>query len=364
MRKPAAVFAAALLLLLTACTVRSEYSPPVLQPGEGSDIKETPALTVPAEEPAKAAEGITIALTGDMMFDGYVGGVLKSKGGDYLFEGYKEYLGESDMVFGNLETCISHRGKPMEDKQYTFRSSSLAAAALKKHNFTAVSVANNHVLDYGYEAFEDTLKALEDNGILYAGGGRNKQEARRGAFIEKNGIKVGFIAFSRIVPVVDWYAGDKKPGIIGAYKVHEPEVLKLIAELKSKCDILVVSVHWGKEGTLEARVEETETARKMVDAGADIIMGHHPHVVQGIEMYKGKPIFYSLGNFIFTGSRSELGNKTVLAEVRINGEKKVEAVRVIPGMIKSGRPLPMDEKQGRDFMEHLNRYNINFELVP
>lgn len=353
------VFMLAITLLLSFGFIEiNDYEPEKIQP-----IEKNEAVSIPvSEEPVEIPEKITISLVGDMMFAGSVGRVVNLKGEDYLFEGYSKHFKESDIVLGNLETAISHRGMPMEDKEYTFRSSPKMAAALKRHNFTAVSIANNHVLDYGYEAFDDTLKNLEDNGILYAGGGKNKEEAQKGIFIEKNGIKVGFIAFSRVVPVVDWYAGSKKPGIIGAYKVHEAEVLELLENLKTQCDILVVSVHWGKEHVLEAREQEMETARKMIDAGADIIMGHHPHVVQGIEMYNGKPIFYSLGNFIFSTSRLNISNKTVMAKVAVNSKGEVESVRVVPGTITEGRPLPMDEKQAAEFMEHLDRFNINFKL--
>lgn len=353
------VFMIAITLLLSFGFIEiDDYGPEEMQPTEKNEVVNIPIT----EEPVEIPEKITISLVGDMMFDGSVGWVANSKGEDYLFEGYTEYFKESDIVFGNLETAISHRGKPMEDKEYTFRSSPRIAAALKRHNFTAVSIANNHVLDYGYEAFDDTLKNLRDNGILYAGGGENKEEAQKGVFIEKNGIKVGFIAFSRVVPVVDWYAGSKKPGIIGAYKVHEAEVLELLEQLKTQCDVLVVSVHWGKEHVLEAREQEIEAARKMIDAGADIIMGHHPHVVQGIEMYNGKPIFYSLGNFIFSTSRSNISNKTIMAKVVVNSKREVESVQVVPGIITGGRPLPMDEKQETEFKEHLDRYNINLKL--
>jgi poly-gamma-glutamate synthesis protein (capsule biosynthesis protein) len=103
-------------------------------------------------------------------------------------------------------------------------------------------------------------------------------------------------------------------------------------------------------------------AKYVFDAGADIVMGHHPHVVQGFEMYKGKPVFYSLGNFIFTTSNYGICNKTVLATVRIGSQNNIESIHVVPGMIKSGRPFPMDEKQGSEFIESLNKLNINFKL--
>ncbi|MGE5630333.1 MAG: CapA family protein [Caulobacteraceae bacterium] len=354
MKKIAALTLVFLFLLIMGCAEAEDTGTQSIEPGVTGIVEGAPDAVEP--------EGISISLTGDIMFDKSVGAVFKSKGGDYIFEGYGKYLKESDMVFGNLETALSTIGQPMKDKEYTFRSSPQAAEALKQYNYTALSVANNHVLDFGPRAFIDTLKALENNGVRYSGGGYNRHEAEEGVFIEKNGIKVGFVAFTRVVPSVDWYAGTRKPGIIGAYKVHEAVVLDTIKSLKSQCDILVVSVHWGKEGSVTVRKEEVEIAHKMVDSGADIITGHHPHVVQPIEMYKGKPIFYSLGNFIFTTSHSELCNKTMVATVKVDKEKKIESVKIVPGIIKLGRPFPMEDKQRKEFIEYLNRMNINLKL--
>jgi poly-gamma-glutamate synthesis protein (capsule biosynthesis protein) len=225
-----------------------------------------------------------------------------------------------------------------------------------------MSIANNHTLDYGRAAFVESMKALKDNGIGYGGGGHNKKEATDGIVLNSKGLDIGFIAFTSVVPSTDWYAGGKRPGIIGAYKVHEAEVLNAVTTLDSKCDILVVSVHWGKEGTTAVREREEELARKLVDAGADVVMGHHPHVVQRFERYKDKLIFYSLGNFIFTTSHAEISNRTVLATVRFDRKGGIKAVEAIPGIIKWGRPFPMDEVRGREYLDYLNKMNINVEL--
>jgi poly-gamma-glutamate synthesis protein (capsule biosynthesis protein) len=266
------------------------------------------------------------------------------------------------MVFGNLESSLSYRGQPIKDKEYVFRSSPKVVPFLKQHKFSALSIANNHVLDYGPAAFTDIMKILKENGINYGGGGHNRQEAVEGVITEEKGLKVGFIAFTRVTPSVDWYAGAKKPGIIGAYKVHEAEVLKAVANLKPKCDILVVSLHWGKEGSTTIRGEEKELAHKLVDTGADVIMGHHPHVVQGIEIYKNRPIFYSLGNFFFTTSRAAICNKTIMATVRFGSNGEFKSVEAVPGIINYGRPIPMAEAQKIEFIEQLNKMNINLKL--
>lgn len=307
-------------------------------------------------------EGITITLAGDMMFDKYVGMRIKQYGGSSIFEDYAGYLKNSDIVIGNLETALSDRGTPVEGKEYTFRSRPEVARLLKEHNFTAVSIANNHILDYGVPAFNDTLKHLKDAGIHYGGGGYNRAEAEAGIVIEKNNTKVGFIAFSGVIPSVDWYAGKNRPGILGAYKVHEAAVTQSIKKLKERCDLVVVSVHWGKEGAVDVRKQETEMAHKMVDAGADIVMGHHPHVVQGVELYNGKPIFYSLGNFIFTQSRSEICNKMLIASIRYDRDKNVAGIDVVPGIINGGKPVVMDEKQKSQFITDLNKQSINIRF--
>ena len=233
---------------------------------------------------------------------------------------------------------------------------------MKKYNFAAMSVANNHAMDFGRAAFIEGLKILGRSGISYGGGGKNKKEAFDGAIIESKGMKIGFIAFSGVIPDVDWYAGEKRPGIIGAYKVHEPEVLEAVSSLASRCDILVVSVHWGKEGTRVPGTGEIELGHKLVDSGADVVMGHHPHVVQGFEKYNDKLILYSLGNFIFTTSHSELPNKTVLATARFDMEGRLKGVEAVPGIIKFGRPFPMDTVQGREYLDYLNTLNNNVKL--
>ena len=310
----------------------------------------------------EAQDDLTISMAGDMMFSGSVEKAVNQYGADGYFAEFTPIMRNSDLMIGNLETCLSDIGQPVADKQYTFRGSPQMARFLKMNNVTLVSIANNHSMDYGREAFLDMLDNLERNGIRYGGGGRNRKQAESLVLIEKKGMKIGFAAFSRVVPHVDWYAGDNTPGITGAYKVQEASVLKRISDYRKQCDILIVSVHWGKEGSNIPRKQEMELAHKLVDAGADVVMGHHPHVVQGIEMYKGSPIFYSLGNFAFTSSKSQIANKTMLVTLKFNRYKKLASINIKPGLIKYSRPVAMDSNQEKEFIEYLNRLNINFKL--
>lgn len=355
MNRIAALLTIVITLLAIGCSgsdTRQDKDQMLQENTQGSIVQET----------VKQEEELVLSFAGDIMFDKSVADLIKSKGEDYVFQGYEKYLKSSDIVFGNLETALCNSGQPIMDKKHTFRSSTKLAPFMKKYNFISMSIANNHTLDYGRDAFVESMKTLKENGISYGGGGHNKKEATDGVIIEKKGVNIGFIAFTSVIPSVDWYAGDKRPGIIGAYKVHETEVLKAVNNLDSKCDVLVVSVHWGKEGKTIVREQESELAHKLVDAGADVVMGHHPHVVQKFELYKDKLILYSLGNFIFTTSYSEISNKTVLATARFDQNGRMKSVEAVPGTIKWGRPFPMDEVQGRAYLDYLNKININVNL--
>lgn len=356
MKKIAALTAIIITIMVICCS--------------GTDTEEKKELAIQdntrdsivQETVRKENEELVLSFAGDIMFDKSVAGFIKSKGEDYVFQGYEKYLKSSDVVFGNLETSLCSSGQPVSEKEHIFRSSPKLASFMKKYNFTVMSIANNHTMDYGRAAFVESLRILKESGISYGGGGHNREEANDGVIIEKKGLKIGFIAFTSVIPSVDWYAGEKRPGIIGAYKIHEEEVLKAVGNLDAKCDILVVSVHWGKEGATEVREQESEMAHKLVDAGADVIMGHHPHVVQSFELYQDKLILYSLGNFIFTTSYSEISNKTILATARFDKSGSLKSVEAVPGIVKWGRPFPMDEVQGRAYLDYLNKKNININL--
>lgn len=362
MKRIAALTVTIAILLAIVCLgadTRQYRSHQPLESRQSAAVEETVQGEAKVET---AEEELILSFAGDIMFDKSVAGYIKAKGGDYIFQGYEEYLKGSDIVFGNLETAISGNGVPALEKEYNFKSSHEIVPYLKKYNFTMLSVANNHAMDFGRAAFVDGLKVLGRNGISYGGGGMNKKEAVGGAIAERKGMKIGFIAFSGVIPDVDWYAGEKRSGIIGAYKVHETEVLEAVSNLASRCDLLVVSVHWGKEGTTVPGAWEVELGHKLVDAGADVVMGHHPHVVKGFEKYKDKLIMYSLGNFIFTTSRTELPNKTLLATVRFDMSGSIKSVEAVPGIIKAGRPFPMDALQSSKYLEYLNSLNVNIKL--
>ncbi|NLW40287.1 MAG: CapA family protein [Tissierellia bacterium] len=302
---------------------------------------------------------VIISLAGDVMLDGSVRKVIDRYGYSYPWEGVEHYFRNSHLSVINLETSITDRGTIWPDKEYNFRSSYKNLDAMKKAGINIATLANNHVLDYGYDGLLDTLMYLEKSGIQYAGAGRNKEEALKGSIVEINGLKVGIIAFSRVIPHVDWYATNKRPGLVGAYDGHTHDMMKRIDDLKREVDILILSIHWGKERSSYPRAEEIAVAKKAIDRGVDIVMGHHPHVLQGIEIYKDKPIFYSLGNFVFGGS-DNLTRTTMIGQVAIKG-KKVHRVEIIPCYITDGKPTPLKGNERNQVIQYIRELSNPFK---
>ena len=322
------------------------------------DTSEFKDLIPPAVEKIQEGNTSVISLVGDLLMDGSIRAEIDRKGYDYPWEMVKEYFIEDDLTIGNLETSITNKGEKWEDKQYNFRSDPKNLAAMKDAAIEVVSLANNHTLDYGYEGLLDTLDNLDTYKIKGVGGGRNKEEASKPLILNIKDNKIGILSFSRVIPDVDWYATNKRPGLVGAYDVHIPEVLKTVEKVKEEVDILIMSIHWGIEREEYPRSQEIQLARKLVDSGVDIVMGHHPHVLQGIEIYKDKPIFYSLGNFVF-GSKSGPTSNTMIAQIKLNG-KEMEGVRIIPCEIENGRPIPVYGEKREKKINYLNKISKDF----
>jgi len=243
----------------------------------------------------------TIYFLGDIMLTrGVKSSVDKNFEGDYskLFENLDE-IKDADILFGNLEGDVSARGNNVGSK-YSFRMEPKVLPVLKDAGFDIVSFANNHVGDWNTTAFEDTLYGLKDNGILKTGAGFNKKEAATPTIIEKNGTRFGFLGFSDVGPA--WMeAQENKSGILLA---NDPNIEEIISNAKNECDVLIVSFHFGDEYKTVHNARQENLAKMAIDNGADMIIGHHPHVIEDISEYKGKPIVYSLGNFIFDQSFS------------------------------------------------------------
>lgn len=301
---------------------------------------------------------LVISLAGDVCLDGALKNHIGKYGINYPWTKVSSYFTEDDLTIVNLETSVTTGGKKWPNKQFNFRSNPNSIDGMVKSGVEVATLANNHVLDYGYEGLLDTLKTLDSYNIKYTGAGKNKKDAISGIIVEEKGVKIGILAFSRIIPDVKWYATKNRAGLVSGYDPYVNEMTKRIAEMKKEADIVILSIHWGVERSTTPRKQEINLAKKAIDSGADIVVGHHPHVLQGIQVYKGKPIFYSLGNFVFN-SGSKAGTNTMIGQVKIEN-KKIQGINIIPCKIVNSRPIPLEGKDKLAAINNINKLSKNF----
>ena len=252
----------------------------------------------------------------------------------------------------NNEFPFSDRGEPMADKQFTFRCSPSYVKALNEMGVDIVSLANNHTLDYGRVALSDTFLALDGAGILYGGAGDSTARAKEVQVVEVNGKRYGFIAVSRVVPSVDWKIENGTPGMFTCYDAAA--LIKVIKEAKQTCDFVTVFPHWGTEYSEQPNTVQRELAKQCMDAGADLIVGAHTHCLEGIQFMEGKPVFYSLGNFIFGQSidRSAAVKVTVTADGAVS-------YALIPVYASDGQTKQMDDNAAQSLFTYMESISDN-----
>lgn len=281
-------------------------------------------LTGPSKAVTHHSE-LRVAAVGDIMLGGTAAPEMEKYGYDYPFEQVRPLFRQAQIVFGNLEGPLTDDGTAVQNKKYVFRSPpEKVAPALARAGFSIVSLANNHSLDYGAPGLEDTRAALEKSGIQPVGAGRNETEARMPVYIKAHGVTVAFLAYSLVFPAEFW-AGLDTPGTAFG---HEQNVRADVAAARRKADIVIVSFHWGQEGATDLRDYQTLLAHAAIDAGAVVVLGHHPHVFQGVERYQNGVIVYSLGNFVF-GSYSKTATYSVIALLTFR-DKQLRELRLVP----------------------------------
>ncbi len=294
---------------------------------------------------------------GDLMVGSWVKEEIRRNGYDYPFRQIQPLLKEADLVFANLEAPFGTRGTPVE-KTYTFLVDTALVGVLKAGRVNLVSIANNHILDYGEEALQETMQLLKRQGIAFGGAGRNLTEARRAALLQIKGTKIALVAYSLTFPKSFW-ATDSSAG--ACFPSHT-FVYRDIQKLKRENDLVIVSCHWGEELRETPKPYQVKLAHRLINAGADVVLGHHPHVVQGIEVYRGKIIAYSLGNFIF-GSYSENVRDSMILSLKFAGNEFLSG-KVFPLWVYNRevnfQPRLLEGNARTRFLEKLN--NLSREL--
>lgn len=358
--RAAALFAAAALLLCScksiesrtditgeqgvAITTRATALPAMAAPKTEAKTEITTESPTEEELPETENENsrAVISFVGDVTQSDVFGEATAARYPEYPFEDVSGIFQSADLSFANLETCVSERGESEKKEGYSFRTSPDFLDVFTLAGIDIVSVANNHVRDFGMEALDDTFVSLENAGLKYVGAGRNSSEAEKLELFDLNGITVGFTACNMINMNPTWYAEEDRAGIACVDSDNSGEYLEKIADYDKLCDVLFVSVHWGVEYYNEVTEEQQAFAHSLCDNGADIILGHHPHVLEPIESYKNSVIFYSLGNFLFYKMNDEAGETAVFTvEISKNG---FESGKMSPVVISYCKAVLLEEE--------------------
>lgn len=305
------------------------------------------------------AAGVTFCGVGDVMLGREVGKTIQQKGAHYPFEQIAALIGQCDLAFLNLECPLTETGEPLS-KRFVFKGVPSSAKGLAKAGFKIASVANNHTLDQGRDAFLETMETLRKNGLYPVGGGSNQHEARQPIILNAGGLRFAFLAFLDMLPDGLAYLEDR-PG--PAY-ASIAEIEQAVSAARKEADVVIVSFHWGAERSSVPTMNQIEYAHRVIDAGADLVIGHHPHVLQSVELYHGKPIVYSLGNFVFDNHDLPQRQSMIFGCTFEKG--KVSNLHAIPVIIEGDRPRPASREEAKEIFESIRTapagFNIQFDM--
>lgn len=275
-----------------------------------------------------------------------------SKGGkkdELLGWGFQQVKGvttKADLFVVNLECPFTDRGEKIP-KNFNFRARPELSAALAAGGVDVASIANNHMIDYGPEGLFDTISALDTLGVAHFGAGRTLAEARAPAIVEKKGLRFAFLGYfflgDRNIEPKEVIATAEQPGVAGDFSDLAAMKAMVDADVraaKQQADHVIPFFHWGREGTTQPEPYQVELAHAAIDAGAAAVIGSHPHVLQGLELYQGKPIAYSLGNFVFGGNWNPRDKRTALVALRFD-DKGVTEVTVVPAYSDAYPEVPV-----------------------
>ena len=287
-------------------------------------------------------DGFTFIAVGDVMLARGVGKQIRKNGPTFPFHPTAKTLRAADLTFANLETQISTLGKPMPKKEFHFRTEPQSVQGLIHAGIDVVSLANNHSMDFGADALFETMDILAHHGIASVGAGMNETSARRSANFIRNGVKISVVAYSwNFYLTVE--AAPNKPGVTVVQRDQTSEKSEVavaqhqkmtqdIKRAKKWADVVIVSFHWGWEYAKYPTETDRKTARLAIDAGAKLVVGHHPHVIQGVERYQGGLICYSLGNFVFDQWRAST-RRGLMLRCHFDRKGSISSAELLPTII-------------------------------
>lgn len=279
-------------------------------------------------------EAVQIAAVGDVNLGGTIGELIARSNPEFPWRRVSALLSAADIAVVNFECSASHRGSP-QTKQYTFQADPASLPAMRAAGVDIASLANNHSLDFGPDALLDTASNLSAAGITPIGAGANEDAAWTPSTVESKGFRITIVSATRVLPP-GWAATASTPGVASAYQ--ERRLLAEVRQAKATSDAVVVAVHWGIERSPDPDPSQVKLAHRLVDAGASVVLGHHPHVLQPVVRYREAVIAYSLGNFVFTAPTVQQDSMILRVGVLPGGELVLAKV---PIRISGGQPRPI-----------------------
>jgi len=293
----------------------------------------------------------------------------------YAFKELSGRLRSADLAVVNLECPFTERGEKIS-KNFNFRARPELASALLAGGVGAVSIANNHMMDYGPVGLMDTLETLDRAKLAHFGAGRTLQEARRAAILERRGIRLALLGYFFLgdhnIEPVEVNATEVTPGVAGHHadlRVMKRMLREDVAAARSQADLVIPFFHWGREGNHLPEAYQVELAHLAIDSGAAAVIGSHPHVLQGMELYRGAPIVYSLGNLVFGGNWDPKVKESALVALRFSATGYISA-EILPVQIDRFPTFPIQPfllagAQSAQVWEHLVQYSSKFdETLP
>lgn len=329
------------------------------------DSRSEPTETIPGGEGETESFDFTLCFAGDINLDENWDTTLfleEQPEGIYdcISAELVEAMQTADIMCLNNEFTYSTGGSPLPGKAYTFRADPERVEVLRQLGVDVVTLANNHVYDYGKEALLDTFAVLEQAGVPYFGAGRTLEDAMAPLYLEVEGKTIALVAASRAEKnKMTPQATDTEPGILRCYDTEL--FLQAIREGKENADFCIAFVHWGTEYSLELEQVQKDTGKAYLDAGADAVIGAHSHCLQGMEFYDGKPIIYSLGNYWFNKKTLD----TMLLQLHFSGDDAGTelTVQVIPAVQSGCRTVyAAEETEQRRIFEFLESISVNVEI--
>lgn len=281
-----------------------------------------------------AHAAVTLVFAGDTVLDDTVGELI-AQGGD-PFSATAHFWADADIRIVNLECVIATKGEPSE-KVFNFRAHPRVIPVLKRH-FNAVALANNHSGDYGHEAFTEMLQLLQKSDLPFVGGGLNMQQAHEPLIFERKGLRIAILSYNEYHPR-SFEAGANWPGIAWSEDEHVIRDIRTARRVHA-ADLVIPIMHWGWENELQSNDRQKHLARLMIDAGADAVIGGHPHVTQEVSLYQGKPIVYSVGNFVMKETDNDQQRQGWVLQLELDkkGVQKLKTMSVQLDM--EGIPTP------------------------